>query len=351
MNQWSFITPAGQGVLVNLVRLTTGPTWIFVIVNEKGGVGKTTTALNVSADLAAQGFAGLLIEVDLSTRLGYYVAGRGKRGVLDLPLNTTSYMLYTSDAARYGVAANVWGIDVPWLLDHIPSGRVGEMPDTLVRRGWTRPQPLHVLPSNKRTAELDDPERLRNVNPDLSPFLPQTVITRSLRAIAPAYDFIVIDTGPAITPTRLSAIYASTHMIVLGGLDMDSINEIDSTMATCQQVISQAPRMNMTPPQYLGLAVNRYNAEDRYNDVPLLEAYTRRHQNPETGQMEEAWVDLPFLGAIRADPDPSPLIKGAMNRRRPLVLNEPMSFIADDFHALTLNIQRASGMPLPAGER
>jgi cellulose biosynthesis protein BcsQ len=185
----------------------------------------------------------------------------------------------------------------------------------------------------------------------MAPFLPQAVLTRSLNAVADHYDVILIDTGPAITPTRLSAIFASSHMVVLGGFDMDSINEIDATMTTCQQVIAQAPRLGMSPPQYLGLALNRFNPGDRQNDVPLLEAYTTRHHDVETGRMEEPWVDLPFLGAIREDPAPSPLIKGAMNRRRPVVLNEPVSYLAEDFHALTLNIQRGCHLPLPSGER
>jgi cellulose biosynthesis protein BcsQ len=347
----------------HLRRRTNGPTIRLVIANEKGGVGKTTAALNTGADLAAQGFAVLIVEVDLSTRLGYYVAGDGRRGVLDLPLYTTSFVLYTSQAARYGVAENVWGVDVPWLLDHVPTGGVGDMPDVVVHRGWTHPQLLHVLPSNRRLADLDDPERLRGVNADMSPFTPQAVLTRSLNAVAIAYDVILIDTGPAITPTRLGAIFAASHMVILGGLDIDSVNEIDATMATCQQVIAQAPRLGicqqviaqaprlgMISPRYLGLALNRFHPDDRQNDVPLLEAYTQRHLDPETGQLEDAWIDLPFLGAIRADPDELRM-KGAMNRRRPLILNEPTCDIAADFHRLTINIQRECGLPLPVGER
>jgi len=350
MNPWSFIAPAGQGRMPHLRRRTNGPTIRLVIANEKGGVGKTTAALNTGADLAAQGFAVLIVEVDLSTRLGYYVAGGGRRGVLDLPVNTTSYVLYTSEAARYGVEANVWGVNVPWLLEHVPTSGVGEMPDVVVHRGWTHPQLMHVLPSNRRLADLDDPERLRSVNTDMSPFTPQAVLTRSLNAVAVAYDVILIDTGPAITPTRLGAIFAASHMVILGGLDIDSVNEIDATMATCQQVIAQAPRLGMSPPRYLGLALNRFHPDDRQNDVPLLEAYTQHHLDPESGRIEEAWIDLPFLGAIRADPDELRM-KGAMNRRRPLILNEPACDIAGDFHRLTINIQRECGLPLPVGER
>src|SRR5689334_3350322 len=58
----SEISPMGEGRVG--IKNCTSMTHIYTLVNQKGGVGKTTTAINLSAYLAQMGQRVLLVDLD-----------------------------------------------------------------------------------------------------------------------------------------------------------------------------------------------------------------------------------------------------------------------------------------------
>jgi len=92
---------------------------IIAVTNQKGGVGKTTTSINVSAALAYLGYKVLLVDVDsqanASTGVGIY-KGAAEKTIFDLlvdDLEAKSIILETSEKNLYLIPSSqeLSGID------------------------------------------------------------------------------------------------------------------------------------------------------------------------------------------------------------------------------------------------
>jgi chromosome partitioning protein len=145
-------------------------TLILAIVNQKGGVGKTTTSVNLSAYLALRGKKTLLIDADPQ---GNATSGIGME---KKELTSTIYDVLINNAEIKDVI--------------VPSGRKN----------------LSVCPANIDLvgAELELKDLLSREN----------ILKRALQTIDRQYDFILIDCPPSLGLITLNALTAANGVIV-----------------------------------------------------------------------------------------------------------------------------------------
>lgn len=139
------------------------------LANFKGGVGKSTTAVNISAALAQAGHRTLLADCD--------------------PQANASEMFIPEEEIEFDFRSVI--------AERVPVDKV--MRSTRIER-------LDVLPASFDLAYLDK-ELV------VSPSGVQR-IERALRTVAEDYDFIVLDTGPNLSHLTLGALVAAQHIVI-----------------------------------------------------------------------------------------------------------------------------------------
>lgn len=142
----------------------------IVIANQKGGVGKTTTAINLSTCLAEKGHRVLLIDED--------------------PQGNASSGLGIDKSA---VEASVYEV----LLGEVPAK------DAVLK---TEVENLFVIPSNMDLAAVE--VELVNVKNR------ERMLKIAIDEIRDLYDFIVIDSPPSLGLITLNALAASDEVLV-----------------------------------------------------------------------------------------------------------------------------------------
>ena len=178
----------------------------IAVINQKGGVGKSTTALAIGAGLSLKGYSVLFIDLDaqgnLSYTLGADTKGYNAMGVLERP-----------ETAKEEI-------------QHTPQG--------------------DIIASSPKLAGAD--KLLEETGKEYR-------LKEALESLQGAYDYIIVDTPPALGILTINALTACTGAIIPAQADIYSlqgIGQLNSTIETVKKYCN--PSLSI-----MGIVIARFN--------------------------------------------------------------------------------------------
>lgn len=168
---------------------------IWTVANQKGGVGKTTTAISLAGILALQGKRVLLIDTDPHASLTYYF------GIDSEDLEVSVYDIFASGTAMQ--SEEILQVLCPSTLEN-----------------------LDILPATMAIATLD-----RSMGNKTGMGL---ILKKALAKISTHYDYAILDCPPVLGVLMVNALAASERILVPVQTEFLALKGLDRMMRTME---------------------------------------------------------------------------------------------------------------------
>ncbi len=221
-------------------------TQIIAIVNQKGGTGKTTTAVNLGRAIADMGKRVLLLDLDPQGSLSYYL----------------------------GANSNVWTISDVILGDI-------SLNNAIIQR-----ENLEIIPADISLADLEV---------SLAGYPQREYIIKKLLLQATQYDYILMDCSPSLSVMTINALTAAKYIIVPLQMEVLSIHGLELMLETVERI-----KKNLNPTlEIMGILPLMYDRKRRITQEVLahiVKTYSFLYMFDTLIRMDVKLVEAPSYG-------------------------------------------------------
>ena len=202
---------------------------VISVINQKGGVGKTTTVINLAAGLSMKGKKILVIDLDPQ---GNATTGLGLS-------NTT-----TSDLTIYNVLNG--------------NKKISEVIQS------TNFENLNLITSNVDLSGLE----VETAGDSRRAFKLKDELTAILNDSKPLYDYIIIDCPPSLSLLTIMALVASNALVVPLQTEFFALEGLTQLMKTIERI-----KLNLNPSlEIRGILLTMYDKRNKLSSEVELEA-------------------------------------------------------------------------------